>query len=174
MRYAARVEGLGGVEAAAWDIHAEALERQAGGQDVIVLSVGDPDFPTPAPIVEAARASLQRGRTRYTEVAGAAALRAAIAAHHERLSGQRVTPGQVVVLAGAQSALFAACQCLLGPGDAVLVPEPMYVTYPATIAAAGDRLVRVPLVPERGFRLDLDRLASSVTPAVRAILVNSP
>ncbi|HEX6012369.1 MAG TPA: aminotransferase class I/II-fold pyridoxal phosphate-dependent enzyme, partial [Geminicoccaceae bacterium] len=110
----------------------------------------------------------------YTEVAGAAALRVAIAAHHERLSGQRVTPGQAVVLAGAQSALFAACQCLLGPGDTVLVPEPMYVTYPATIAAAGARLVRVPLVPERGFRLDLDRLASSVTPAVRAILVNSP
>jgi arginine:pyruvate transaminase len=174
MRYAARVDGLGGVEAAAWDIHAEALERQAGGQDVIVLSVGDPDFPTPAPIVEAARASLQRGRTRYAEVAGAAALRAAIAAHHERLSGQRVTPGQVVVLAGAQSALFAACQCLLGPGDAVLVPEPMYVTYPATVAAAGGRLLRVPLVPERGFRLDLDRLASSVNPAVRAILINSP
>jgi arginine:pyruvate transaminase len=141
---------------------------------VVVLSVGDPDFPTPAPIVEAAQASLARGRTRYAEVAGAAALRAAIAAHHERLSGQRVTPGQVVVLAGAQSALFAACQCLLDPGDAVLVPEPMYVTYPARVAAAGGRLVRVPLLPERGFRLDLDRLASSVTPAVRAILLNSP
>ena len=78
------------------------------------------------------------------------------------------------MLAGAQCALFAACQCLLDPGDAVLVPEPMYVTYPATVAAAGGRLIRVPLVPERGFRLDLDRLASSVTPAVRAILVNSP
>jgi arginine:pyruvate transaminase len=80
----------------------------------------------------------------------------------------------VVVLAGAQSALFAACQCLLDPGDAVLVPEPMYVTYLATVAAAGARPVRVPLVPDQGFRLDLDRLASSVTPAVRAILVNSP
>ena len=174
MRYATRVEGLGGAEAAAWDIHAAALERRARGQDVILLSVGDPDFPTPAPIVEAAKASLERGRTRYAEVAGAAALRAAIAAHHERLTGQRVTPGQVAVLAGAQSALFAACQCLLDPSDAVLVPEPMYVTYPATVAAAGGRLVRVPLVPERGFRLDLDRLASSVDPTVRAILVNSP
>jgi arginine:pyruvate transaminase len=101
MRYATRVDGLGGAEAAAWDIHAEALERRARGQDVILLSIGDPDFPTPAPIVEAAKASLEGGRTRYAEVAGAAALRAAIAARHERLSGQRVAPGQVVILAGA-------------------------------------------------------------------------
>jgi arginine:pyruvate transaminase len=174
MRYASRVHGLGGAEAAAWDIHNEAVARRARGEDVILLSVGDPDFPTPAPIVAAAKASLDRGHTRYAAVAGEPALRAAIAAHHARLSGQAVTPDQVVVLAGAQCALFAACQCLLEPGDAILVPEPMYVTYPATVAAAGARLVRAPLDPERGFHLDLDRLEGLVTPDLRAILINSP
>ena len=101
-------------------------------------------------------------------------LRAAIAAAHTRWSGQQVDLDQVVVLAGAQSALFTACQCLLEPGDAVLVPEPMYVTYPATIAAAGASVLRVPLVAERGFHLDLDALSAAVTPATRAILINSP
>ena len=119
------------------------------------------------------RASMPAGRTmpRWPAKPSCAA---AIAAHHQRLSGQQVDPSQVVVLAGAQSALFAACQCLLEPGDEVIVPEPMYVTYPATIAAAGARLVRVPLLAERGFHLDLDALAAAVTPRTRAILLNSP
>jgi arginine:pyruvate transaminase len=174
MRYASRVDGLGGAEAAAWDIHNEAVARKVRGEDIILLSVGDPDFPTPAPIVAAAKASLDRGHTRYAAVAGEPSLRAAIAARHERLSGQAVSPEQVVVLAGAQCALFAACQCLLDPGDGIVVPEPMYVTYPATVAAAGGRLVRAPLDPERGFHPDLDRLEGLIDPGVRAILINSP
>ena len=173
-RFAARVAALGGAEAAAWDIHVEGVRRRAAGEDVILLSVGDPDFPTAAPIVAAAKESLDRGRTHYAEIVGQKPLREAIAHHQERLSGQRIDPGQVVVLAGAQSALFTACQCLLEPGDEVLVPEPMYVTYPATVAAAGAELVRVPLLADRGFHLDLDALAAAVGPRTRAIIVNSP
>ena len=108
MRYASRVAGLAGAEAAAWDIHHHAVERRARGEDVILLSVGDPDLPTPAPIVERAKASLDAGRTHYADVTGQAELRGAIAASHRRRSGQAVDPAQVVVLAGAQSALFAA------------------------------------------------------------------
>ncbi len=174
MRYAMRVEGLGGAEAAAWDIHNEAVARRAHGEDVILLSIGDPDFPTSAPIVAAAKSSLDQGRTHYAAVVGQPELRSAIALSHQRLSGQPCDPSQVVVLAGAQSALFTACQCLLEPGDTVLVPEPMYVTYPATVAAAGAQIVRVPLIAERGFHLDLNALAAAVTPATRAILLNSP
>ncbi len=173
-RFASRVEGLGGAEAAAWEIHGQAVRRRNAGEDVILLSVGDPDMATPAAVVATAKESLDRGRTRYAETIGQPALRAAIAGHHARLTGQEVDVDRVVVLAGAQSALFTACQCLLEPGDEVLVPEPMYVTYPATIAAAGARLVRVPLVAERGFHLDLDALASAVTERTRAILINSP
>lgn len=174
MRYAKRAAALGGAEAEAWNIHYEALARRARGEDVIVLSVGDPDFATPAPVVAAAKASLDRGHTHYADVAGQQELRAAIAALQSKLQPEPVSPEQVVVVAGAQCGLFAAAQLLLDPGDAVIVPDPMYVTYPATLAAAGARLVRVPLLPERGFHLDLDRLAAAVTPEVRAILLNSP
>lgn len=174
MRYAARVHQLGGAEAAAWNIHSEAVRRQARGEDVILLSVGDPDFATPAPIVEAAKASLDRGRTHYAEIAGHPELRQAIAAAHERSTGMPTRLDQILVLAGAQSALFTACQCLLSPGDAVMVPEPMYVTYPATIAAAGGHIVRLPLTAERGFHLDPAALAAAIRPQVRAILINSP
>ena len=173
-RFAARVAGLGGAEAAAWEIHAQAVQRRADGEDIILLSVGDPDFPTAPPIVAAAKASLDQGRTHYAAIAGQLPLRQAIARHQERVSGQAVDPDHILVLAGAQSALFTACQCLLQPGDEVIVPEPMYVTYPATVAAAGAEVVRVPLVAERGFHVDLDALAAAVTPRTRAVILNSP
>lgn len=173
-RFASRVDGLGGAEAAAWDIHGEAVRRRMAGEDIILLSVGDPDMPTSPAIVSAAKDSLDRGRTHYGRVVGEDGLRQGIARHHARLTGHEIDPGRVVVLAGAQSALFTACQCLLEPGDEVLVPEPMYVTYPATVAATGARIVRVPLLAERGFHLDLDALAGAVTERTRAVLVNSP
>ena len=173
-RFASRVDGLGGAEAAAWDIHSEAIRRRSAGEDVIMLSVGDPDLPTPAAVVAAAKDSLDRGRTHYGSVVGEKSLRTAIARHHARLTGQEVEANRVVVLAGAQSALFTACQCLLQPGDEILVPEPMYITYPATVAAAGARMVRVPLIAERGFHLDLDALAAAVTDRTRAVLLTSP
>jgi arginine:pyruvate transaminase len=91
-----------------------------------------------------------------------------------KLTGQQVSPDQVVVLAGAQCALFAAFQCLVDPGDEVIVFEPAYVTYPATVAAADAVLVPVPLRPENGFHLDPADLRRALTPRTRAILWNSP
>jgi arginine:pyruvate transaminase len=174
LRYAERVAGLGGPAADAWAIHTEAVRRRRRGEDVILLSVGDPDFPSPAPIIEAAKASLDEGRTHYADVVGQQPLREAIAAQHERLSGQRVTADEVVVFAGAQCALFAALQCLVEPGDEVIVLEPAYVTYPATVAASGATLVPVPLRPRNHFHLDPADLEAALTPCTRAILWNSP
>ncbi len=173
MRYARRAANLGGPAAETWHIHTLAAERRRG-QGVILLTVGDPDFPTPAPIVEAAKSSLDAGRTHYADVAGQPALRAAVAAHHERLTGRRVPQEDVVVFAGAQCALYAALQCLVDPGDEVVAFEPAYVTYPATIAAAGAVLVPVPLRPENGFHLDPADLRAALTPRTRAVLWNSP
>jgi arginine:pyruvate transaminase len=174
LRYARRAANLGGPAAETWNIHNLAAERRRRGEDVILLTIGDPDFPSPAPIVEAAKASLDAGRTHYADITGQPPLRAAVAAHHERLTGRRVPPEDVVVLAGAQCALFAALQCLVDPGDEVVVFEPAYVTYPATIAAAGAVLVPVPLRPENGFHLDPADLRAALTPRTRAVLWNSP
>lgn len=174
MHFSGRVKGLGGPATEVWEILALAAERRRRGEDVIVLAIGDPDQPTPAAVVEAAKASLDRGRTHYADVAGQPALRAAIAARHAATTGQVVDPAQVVVLSGAQCALFATLQCLLDPGDEAIVFEPAYVTYPATVAASGATLVPVPLRPENGFHLDPSDLHRALTPRTRAILWNSP
>jgi len=166
--------GLAGPATDAWLIHYDATARARRGEDVIILSVGDPDFTTPARIREAAKAALDAGHTHYADVQGKPALRQAIARHHGWLTGRLIDPEQVVVLAGAQCALFAACQCLLNPGDEVVVPAPAYVTYPATIAAAAAVMVNVPLDAATGFRPDLAAIERAIGPRTRAILINTP
>jgi arginine:pyruvate transaminase len=174
MRFSSLVERIGGEGAAAWDIHSRAAQRRRRGDDIILLSVGDPDFDTPAPIVDAAVESLRAGRTHYMPIIGEPELRRAIAEGHSRASGQQVGPENVAVLAGAQCALFCAALCVLDAGDEIIVPEPMYVTYEAVIGTAGARIVNVPLPAARHFALDPQDIAAAITPRTRAILVNSP
>ena len=174
MRFSSLVERIGGEGARAWDIHYRAVERSRRGEDVILLSVGDPDFATPSPIVEACVTGLRGGNTHYTDMTGQPALRAAIARRHAAGAGQAVSPEQVVVFSGAQNALFAAALCLLDRGDEVIAPDPIYVTYEAVIGASGANLVRVPLDRASGFHLDLDALAAAITPRTRAIMLNTP
>jgi arginine:pyruvate transaminase len=174
MHYAKRVEGLLGKRTSAWDIHYAAQAARANGEDVIVLSVGDPDFATPEMIIESAVEALRSGDTHYSEVAGRAALRAAIAEEHARATGLAVTPEQVVVVAGAQNGLFASSLCLLEAGDEVLVPDPMYLTYEASVRASGATLVPVPVDVRRGFHVDCDALAAAVTPHTKAIFFATP
>ncbi|MGM0694853.1 MAG: pyridoxal phosphate-dependent aminotransferase [Pseudomonadota bacterium] len=173
MRYSRLTDRIAGEGAAAWDIHYRALARQAAGEAITVLSVGDPDFATPAPIVESAVASLRGGATHYPDVQGKLALRQAIADGY-RGRGLEAGPENVIVMAGAQCGLYAAAQCLLDPGDEVLVPEPGYVTYEAVLRATGAAMVQVPLNGEADFRLEPAALAAAITPRTRAILLNSP
>ena len=174
MKLASLVERIGGRGAEAWRIHHEAELRAARGEDVIMLSVGDPDFATPSPIVEAAVSALRAGDTHYTERVGRKPLRERIAALHSRWHGHAVAPEQVVVVAGAQNALFCAAQCLCEEGDEVLAPEPMYVTYEATVRATGATLRAIPVRAGSAFRIDLDALAGAITPRTRAIFFATP
>jgi arginine:pyruvate transaminase len=174
MRYSAFVERTSGEGSRAWEIHDRAREMKDAGRDIIFLSIGDPDFDTPPPIVDAVVESLRQGRTHYTAMSGIPPLREAIVARHFKLTGHRVDAGAVVVTAGAQCGLFSAMLCLAGPGDEVIVPEPMYVTYEAVVGVTAARLVQVPLRGENGFHLDPDDLAAAVTPRSRVILLNFP
>ncbi|WP_249673486.1 pyridoxal phosphate-dependent aminotransferase [Pseudomonas abieticivorans] len=174
MRYSALTQRIAGEGAAAWNIHYRALELMAQGREVLLLSVGDPDFDTPAPIVEAAVASLQAGDTHYSEVRGNLSLRQAIAGHHGQRSGRLVDPGEVLVLAGAQCAVYSVAHCVLDPGDEILVAEPMYVTYEAVFGACGATIVPVPVRPEQGFRVQAADVAARITAKTRALLINSP
>ncbi|SDQ72839.1 L-aspartate aminotransferase apoenzyme [Pseudomonas sp. UC 17F4] len=174
MRFSALTQRIAGDGAAAWEIHYRALELLEKGQDVLLLSVGDPDFDTPAPIVEAAIDSLRSGHTHYSDVRGKLALRQAIARRHQQRSGQQTGADQVTVLAGAQCALFCVAQCLLNPGDEVIVAEPMYVTYEAVFGACGATVIPVPVRPENGFRVQAEDVAARITPKTRALALNSP
>ncbi len=167
----ARVSGQG---AAAWKVHSQAVKRLAAGEDVITLTIGDPDFDTPRAIVEATVDELRAGNTHYTGIAGIPPLRAAIARYQARLSGRDISPDQVTVLLGAQNALFSAALCLFGEGDEVIVPEPAYVTYEAVLGTCGARIVWVPLRPEQGFHIDPADVAAAITDRTRGILLNFP
>ena len=174
MRYAAVADRLANEGARAWDIHARALAYRESGRDVVVLSIGDPDFPTPRGVVEAMVAAARGGDTRYGPIDGGPALKAAIAAYRERRTGQRVGPENVSVTLGAQGGLHGAATCLAGPGDEVIVLQPAYVTYESVVRAAGASVVAVPLRAERGFRPDAAEVEAATTPATRAVLVNTP
>lgn len=174
MRFSPLVERLQGEGTSAWDLHYRAVADQRAGRDVIILSVGDPDFDTPAAISEATIAALRAGDTHYSDLLGLTELRAAIARQHQARSGQATTVDNVAVMAGAQCGLFASALCLLAPGDEVIVPEPMYVTYEATLQAPGAKIVRVPQRSENGFHLDPADVAKAITPRTRAIYFATP
>ena len=174
MKYASIVNRLDTAAAYAWAIHDKARKRQLNGEDIILLSIGDPDFETPQAITQAAINSLKAGRTHYGFFAGEPALRQAIADRHARFTGQVVSVDQVVICPGAQNALYAAALCLVEPGDEVLVPEPRYVTYESVVDAAGAIRIDVPLDVERGFHLDPAKLEAAVTDRTRMILLNTP
>ena len=174
MRYSPLVQRITGRGAAAWDTHIEARRRQEEGEDIIFLTVGDPDQDPPAQVVEATMAALRRGRTGYSAIVGFPALRQAIAARVARRSLLPCGIDNVAVVPGAQGGLFCAVQCLAGPGDEIIVPEPIYATYEGVVGASGATLVTVPLRPETGFHPDPDAIAAAVTPRTRVMWINTP
>ena len=174
MRYSALTQRIAGDGAAAWQIHDRALQLREQGVDVLLLSIGDPDFATPEPIVQAAIASLLAGDTHYPPVRGSPGLRDSIARRHRQRCGQAVDANHVIVLPGAQCAVYCVAQCLLDPGDEVIVAEPMYVTYEGVLGACAAKVVPVPVSAQNGFRVAPADVAARITPRTRAILLNSP
>ncbi len=174
MRYAAIVDGLANEGARAWEIHARALSYRAQGRDVLVLSIGDPDFDTPRRIADATIERLRSGDTHYGWIDGGPDLKAAIAAYRRRHIGQDVGPENIAVTLGAQGGLFGAALCVAQRGDEVIVPQPVYVTYESVVRATGARLVDVPLRAERDFHLDAADIEAAVSPATRAVMINTP
>src|SRR5712691_3546579 len=174
MQFSPLVERIAGRGAGAWAVHMAARRRHETGEDIIFLTVGDPDQDPPEAVIEATVAALRQQRTGYAPTAGYPAVRAAIAARVARRTGQPCAADNVAVVPGAQGGLYSALQCLAGAGDEVIVPEPIYATYEGVVGATGARMVTVPLRAEAGFHPDLDALAAAVTPRTRVIWINSP
>ncbi len=174
MRYSDLVKRIAGEGADAWVVHYAARQARERGEDVVVLSVGDPDLDTPPLVLERAIERLRAGDTHYTPATGRLHLREAIAAAHTARTGQSAAAANVIFLAGAQNALFVASLCIAGPGDEVIAFEPLYPSYPATLEVSGARMVRVGAPPADGFRVDLAALESAITPRTRAIFFATP
>jgi arginine:pyruvate transaminase len=174
MKFSSLTERVKGSAADAWDQHYLAKQASARGEDVIILSVGDPDFDTPQPVIERALQAMQEGDTHYTSIQGHSELREAIAARHRASSGQAIDADNVITTSGAQNALFACSQCLLDAGDEAIVLQPMYVTYEATVQAPGATLVPVVLDAGNGFRLNREALLGAISERTRAIFYASP
>jgi aspartate aminotransferase len=162
-------------ESATLAIDAKAKALRAAGEDVIGFGAGEPDFPSPRHVVEAAAAACHQPRFhRYTPTAGLPELRAAIAAKTMRDSGLRAEASQVLVTNGGKHALYQAFATLLDPGDEVLLPAPYWVTYPEAIALAGGVPVVVATGPAGGFRAGVEQLEAATTSRTKLLVFVSP
>jgi aspartate/methionine/tyrosine aminotransferase len=168
-----RVEAL--AESATLAIDAAAKALRAAGEPVISYGAGEPDFPTPGPILEAARRAVDDpANHRYTPGAGLPALRSAIAAKTMRDSGFDIEASQVVVTNGGKHAVYTTCQVLIDPGDEVLLPAPYWVTYPEAIAVAGGIPVVVSAGADAGYRVTVDQLEAARTERTKMLVYVSP
>ncbi|HVS67584.1 MAG TPA: pyridoxal phosphate-dependent aminotransferase [Mycobacteriales bacterium] len=172
-RISARVGGI--AESATLAVDAKAKALKAAGRDVIGFGAGEPDFPTPAPIVEAAiKACADPAMHRYTPTPGLPALRQAIADKTRRDSGYEIQSAQVLVTNGGKQAVYEAFATLLDPGDEVILPAPYWTTYPESIRLAGGSAVVVSTTADSGYLATVEQLEAARTPNTKALLFCSP
>lgn len=162
-------------ESATLKVDAKAKALQAEGKAVISYAAGEPDFPTPAHIVEAAVAAAKDPKNhRYTPAIGLPELREAIAAKTKADSGTEITASQVVVTNGGKQAVYQAFAVLLDPGDEVILPSPYWTTYPEAIALAGGKAVEVFAGSDQNYMVTVEQLEKARTPKTKAMLLCSP
>jgi aspartate/methionine/tyrosine aminotransferase len=172
MRLAERMNRLE-IESA-FDVLVKARALEATGRSVVHLEIGEPDFPSPAHVIEAAKRALDEGWTHYGPPQGLPDLRDAIAAYISRTRGVSVTGKHVCVVPGGKPIIFFPMLALIEPGDEVIYPDPGFPIYRSMIQFLGAKGVPVPLVEERGFSFDLNILRDSLTPKTKMLILNSP
>ncbi|CAN5375579.1 pyridoxal phosphate-dependent aminotransferase [soil metagenome] len=174
MRYAGITDRLKSLGSEKWVVHIDGKERQARGETLIFLSIGEPDAPPPKAILEVAERQMRAGRTRYSNGRGEPGTVAALARHYTKQTGRTITADQFLFLPGTQTALYLAMMGVVEAGDEVLMFDPYYATYEGVIAAAGGRPVAVSTDPDRGFHPTIADLERAITPDTRALLLNTP
>jgi len=158
----------------AFEVSARARALEATGKSIVYLQIGEPDFDTPDNVREAAKRAIDGGMTHYPPYAGLPDLRAAIAADTTSRRGFAVEPSNVFVTVGGKGVMVYAIMALVDPGDEVIVPDPGYPIYDSITRFVGGISVPIPIRQENDFRLDVDELASLITPRTKLIVINSP
>ncbi|MCQ2275262.1 MAG: pyridoxal phosphate-dependent aminotransferase [Bacteroidales bacterium] len=153
---------------------AKARELKAQGKDVISLSIGEPDFNTPDAVKEAAKQAIDDNFTHYPPVPGYADLKEAVCKKFKRDNNLDFTPDQIVVSTGAKQSIYQLVQCLINPGDEVIIPTPFWVSYKEFVRLAGGECVYVKTKIENNFKVTAEQLEAAITPKTKLIMFSSP
>jgi aspartate/methionine/tyrosine aminotransferase len=172
LRLARRMENLG--TETAFEVLAKARKLEAQGKNIVHLEIGEPDFPTPPNIVEAAEKAIRDGFTHYTPAGGLMPARQAVADWIRRLYEVDVLPEQVVMVPGSKNVLLFTILALIDEGTEAIVPDPGYPIYESLVTMAGGKAVPIALRERNDFRLDVEELKSKITPRTRLIVINAP
>ena len=172
LRLAKRMSRLG--TETAFEVLVKARALEAKGRDIVHLEIGEPDFDTPANVIEAGSQALHKGWTHYGPSAGLPQLRQAIAEEVERTRGVKVTPEEVVVVPGGKPTIFFLILALIEEGDEVIYPNPGFPIYESMVNFLGAKAVPIRLREERDFGMDVDELKSLITDRTKLVILNSP
>ncbi|SFK43492.1 pyridoxal phosphate-dependent aminotransferase [Falsiroseomonas stagni] len=153
---------------------AKARALKAAGKDVISLAAGEPDFDTPRNVKDAAIAAIERGETKYTDVAGTMALRKAVCEKFKRDNNIEYKPEEILVATGGKQVIFDALVATINPGDEAIIPAPCWVSYPDIVALAEGTPVIVPCGPNQGFKMTPEQLEAAITPKTKWLILNNP
>lgn len=174
MKFASITDRLSQLGSEKWQVHIEGKRRRAAGEDLIFLSIGEPDLPPPEAVLDVARRNIRQGKVSYSAGQGEHNLLQSLSRFYTARAGRPISERQFLFAPGTQSALFLAFAGIVDPGDEVILFDPYYATYEAVVRAPGGKPVPVLLDADRGFHPDMARLRASITPRTRAILLNSP
>lgn len=165
---------LGMTPSATVELAGKVADLKAQGIDIISFSLGEPDFPTPENIIQAAKDAMDRGFTKYTAAAGNADLRKAVCEKLQNDNGLTYDINQIIITTGAKQAIYNALMALCNLGDEVIIPTPCWVSYVEMVKLADAVPVLIPASEETGFIPDINEIREAVTDKTRAILLNSP
>ena len=174
MQYADVTTRLAGLGSDKWVLSAAANARIRAGEAIINLTIGEPDVPTPAALIESAITAMNAGRTGYSNGRGEPSLLNALSGKYSTLTGRSVGTDRFLCLPGTQTSLYLVLTALCDPGCEVILGDPMYATYEGLIRASGAVPVPVSLDPAHAFRLQAADVAAAITPATRVIMLNTP
>jgi arginine:pyruvate transaminase len=174
MRYASVTERLAGLGSDKWAVHFRARQMKQAGHEIIELTIGEPDIPTPTDMIDVAERAMRAGRTGYSSGRGEPALLAALSAKYTARTGRQIGAENIMCFSGTQTALSMVMMGLAEEGDEIITGDPLYATYDGVVRATGATRVSVPLRPEKGFRMQAADLEKVITPRAKVLLLNTP
>jgi arginine:pyruvate transaminase len=174
MRYASVTDRLAGLGSDKWAVHFRARQMKQAGHEIIELTIGEPDIPTPTDMIDVAERAMRAGRTGYSSGRGEPALLAALSAKYTARTGRQIGPENIMCFSGTQTALSMVMMGLAEEGDEIITGDPLYATYDGVVRATGATRVSVPLRPEKGFRMQAADLEKVITPRSKVLLLNTP